>query len=84
MVTKANRVPREYLPHEGPDPKVPSVYDRPDLVARAFQGRLHALLDMITKLGVLGRVVAISYNMEWQARGLFDCASSISILICVC
>ena len=69
MTTSASRARKEYFPHEGPDPLVPSVYDRPDLVARAFQGRLNALLDIITKLGVLGRVRALTFNMEWQMRG---------------
>ena len=65
-----------YMAHEGPDPLVPTAFDRPDIVARAFQGRLNALLDVLTKLGVLGRVRAITYNVEWQARGAF-CSSSI-------
>ncbi|PPQ72835.1 hypothetical protein CVT24_012881 [Panaeolus cyanescens] len=45
-------------------------YDRPDLVSRVFQLKKEALLQDIIKHGVLGRVVAYVYTIEFQKRGL--------------
>ncbi|PPR07149.1 hypothetical protein CVT24_010778 [Panaeolus cyanescens] len=45
-------------------------YDRPDLVSRMFQLKKEALLEDILKHGVLGRVVAYVYTIEFQKRGL--------------
>jgi hypothetical protein len=44
--------------------------DRPDLVARVFHLKLSALLEDLLKKGVLGRVVAHMYVIEFQKRGL--------------
>jgi hypothetical protein len=44
--------------------------DRPDLVARIFRLKLSALLNNILTKGVLGRVVAHMYVIEFQKRGL--------------
>ena len=44
--------------------------DRPDLVARIFRLKLSALLNDILTKGVLGRVVAHMYVIEFQKRGL--------------
>ena len=43
---------------------------RPDLVARVFKGKLNALLKDLKQNGVLGRVVARLYVIEFQKRGL--------------
>jgi hypothetical protein len=45
-------------------------YDRPDLVARVFQLKKKAILDDIVKNGVLGKVAAYVYTIEFQKRGL--------------
>lgn len=44
--------------------------DRPDLVTRVFRLKLSALLDDLLVHGVLGRVVAHMYVIEFQKRGL--------------
>ena len=44
--------------------------DRPDLVARVFHLKLRALLDDLTRAGVLGKAVAWTYVVEFQKRGL--------------
>ena len=44
--------------------------DRPDLIARVFHIKLQSLLDDLTKAMVLGRVVAWTYVVEFQKRGL--------------
>lgn len=44
--------------------------DRPDLVTRVFRLKLAAMLNDILIKGVLGRVVAHMYVIEFQKRGL--------------
>lgn len=44
--------------------------DRPDLVARVFHMKLRALLHDLTKQHVLGRVIAWTWVVEFQKRGL--------------
>jgi hypothetical protein len=44
--------------------------DHPDLVARVFRIKLKKLLDLLLKDHVLGRVVAFTYVVEFQKRGL--------------
>ena len=56
-----------------PGSPLPSTFDRPDIVARCFAGRLHVLLHLITKLHILGRCVALHWSKEWQKRGGFFC-----------
>ncbi len=43
--------------------------DRPDIVARVFNQKVRALLEDIKK-GVLGRLDAYTYTVEFQKRGL--------------
>ncbi len=45
-------------------------YDRPDLVARVFHLKKKAILDDIVKNGVMGKVAAHVYTIEFQKRGL--------------
>ena len=45
-------------------------YNRPDLTARVFRHKLKALLQDVVRDGVLGRVVAWTYAVEFQKRGL--------------
>lgn len=45
-------------------------HDRPDLVARVFDIKKKALLEDVTKNGVLGRTVADIHVIEFQKRGL--------------
>ena len=47
-----------------------NVQDRPDLVARVFKLKKDQLLDDIIKEGILGKVVAYCWVIEWQKRGL--------------
>lgn len=47
-----------------------SYTDRPDLVARVFNLKKKALLEDITKHGILGRVIAHVHTIEFQKRGL--------------
>lgn len=44
--------------------------DRPDLVARVFQAKLSALLELLTVKHILGQVIGFTYVVEWQKRGL--------------
>jgi Helitron helicase-like domain at N-terminus len=44
--------------------------DRPDLVARVFQMKKQALLDLIRKDGIFGNHVASVWTVEFQKRGL--------------
>jgi len=44
--------------------------DRPDLTVRVFQLKLQALLDDIIKNSVLGKVIAYTWVIEFQKRGL--------------
>lgn len=44
--------------------------DRPDLVARVFKTKLNALLKELVECGVLGKVIAYVYTIEFQKRGL--------------
>lgn len=44
--------------------------DRPDLVARVYHLKLRALMDDLVQQGVLGKVKAHVYTVEWQKRGL--------------
>ncbi|MFY7752452.1 MAG: hypothetical protein ACOVQU_11725, partial [Exiguobacterium acetylicum] len=43
--------------------------DRPDLIARVFKGLLDRLITDI-KEGIFGKMVALVYSIEYQARGL--------------
>ena len=43
--------------------------DRPDLVARVFEGKLKALLKDLTENDILGKVIAYTYVIEFQKRG---------------
>lgn len=52
----------ELLPHQKAE-------DRPDLVARIFKLKLEQLYHDIKK-GVLGKIVAMVYTIEYQKRGL--------------
>ena len=47
-----------------------SAQDHPDLVARVFRIKLKKLLDLLLKDHVLGKVVAWTYVIEFQKRGL--------------
>ncbi|EUC59156.1 helitron helicase-like amino-terminal domain protein [Rhizoctonia solani AG-3 Rhs1AP] len=47
-----------------------AVSDRPDLAVRVFELKRRALLNDITKNGVLGRCTAHVYTIEFQKRGL--------------
>lgn len=47
-----------------------TAYDRPDLVTHVFQLKKKVLLHDILKEGVLGRVIAHVYTIEFQKRGL--------------
>ena len=47
--------------------------DRPDLCARVFNLKLRAMMDDIVNKGVLGKVVAYVYSIEFQKRGLPHC-----------
>lgn len=44
--------------------------DRPDIVARAFEQRVQALIDEIVKDKIFGTVIAHYGIEEWQKRGL--------------
>ena len=44
--------------------------NRPDIVSRVFNLKLHELLHDLTKLGVLGKAIAWSWVVEFQKRGL--------------
>lgn len=44
--------------------------DRPDIVARVFKIKLAALLKELVECGVLGKVIAYVYTIEFQKRGL--------------
>ena len=44
--------------------------DRPDVVATVFQLKLNELIDDIVDKHVLGRVLAYTYTIEFQKRGL--------------
>ena len=56
-------IQRELQPGQKPQ-------DRPDVVARAFKRRLDKLMKDLTAGGLLGKVVAWMYVIEWQKRGL--------------
>ena len=63
----ANPAWKEILESLGPNQRAA---DRPDLVARVFHIKLQALLDDLTKKAILGRVIAWTYVVEFQKRGL--------------
>lgn len=44
-------------------------WDRPDVVCRAFNGRLGAMIDLIRKQNVFGQVKGLTFNREYQMRG---------------
>uniref|UniRef100_A0A0L8GSB4 Helitron helicase-like domain-containing protein n=1 Tax=Octopus bimaculoides TaxID=37653 RepID=A0A0L8GSB4_OCTBM len=44
--------------------------ERPDLVARVFNIKLHELLNDIIKKHIFGRVTGYCYTIEFQKRGL--------------
>ncbi|XP_075500659.1 uncharacterized protein LOC142539244 isoform X1 [Primulina tabacum] len=46
------------------------VQNRPDLVARIFRAKLQVLKDELFKKAIFGRVVAYTYVIEFQKRGL--------------
>ena len=56
-------ITRELLPHQ-------TAYDRPDLVARVFQLKKKAIIDLVHKDGIFGTTVAYVYTIEFQKRGL--------------
>ena len=45
-----------------------NVYDRPDVSARVFKGKLDSLMKMLLQEHILGRVEAYFYSIEWQKR----------------
>ncbi|XP_044585994.1 uncharacterized protein LOC123266031 [Cotesia glomerata] len=47
-----------------------SASDRPDLVARVFNIKKDALINMIVKQSILGTVIAYNWVIEFQKRGL--------------
>jgi hypothetical protein len=47
-----------------------STEDIPDIISRIFRLKLKAILEMILKNGILGRVNAHMYTIEFQKRGL--------------
>ena len=51
------------LPHQ-------SFQDRPDIVSRVFRLKLEALIDDLLENGVLGKVIAHMYVIEFQKRAL--------------
>jgi Helitron helicase-like domain at N-terminus len=55
---------REHL-LPGQDPQ-----DRPDLIARVFKAKLEALKEQLFKEQELGNVIAWTYSIEFQKRGL--------------
>ena len=60
----------EALKCASPNEHAPSAKDRPDIVARVFQGHLLELLDDLVKKEVFGKVAAYFYSIEFQKRGL--------------
>ncbi|XP_058767402.1 uncharacterized protein LOC131641097 [Vicia villosa] len=44
--------------------------DRPDVISRVFKIKFDQLLSDLTKKGVLGKVLAYMYTIEFQKRGL--------------
>ena len=44
--------------------------DRPDLTSRVFRLKLKSLLELLVVHGVLGKVIAYAYTIEFQKRGL--------------
>ncbi|KAI5403741.1 hypothetical protein KIW84_051055 [Lathyrus oleraceus] len=44
--------------------------DRPDVISRIFKIKFDQLLSYLTKKGVLGKVLAYTYTIEFQKRGL--------------
>jgi hypothetical protein len=61
--SKWPEIQRELLPGQEPE-------DRNDLTARVFNLKLNELLEDLTKHHVLGRVIAFTYVIEYQKRGL--------------
>ncbi|XP_058732642.1 uncharacterized protein LOC131604199 [Vicia villosa] len=45
-------------------------HDRPDIISRVFKIKFDQLLTDLTKKGVLGKVLAYMYTIEFQKRGL--------------
>ncbi|XP_058780945.1 uncharacterized protein LOC131655055 [Vicia villosa] len=45
-------------------------HDRPDIISRVFKIKFDQLLTYLTKKGVLGKVLAYMYTIEFQKRGL--------------
>ena len=54
-----------------------TAYDRPDLVARVFNIKKNELIHDLVEKGVLGRVKAFIYTVEFQKRGY------VSVLVVV-
>lgn len=44
--------------------------DRHDITARVFRQKLKAIIDLIVKLRLFGKVRCYMYTIEWQKRGL--------------
>lgn len=44
--------------------------DRHDITARVFRQKLKAMMDLIVKLRLFGKVRCYMYSIEWQKRGL--------------
>jgi hypothetical protein len=53
--------------------------DRPDLVARVFDLKKDAMVEMVTKKKRFGEVDAFIYVIEWQHRGLPHCHMLITL-----
>lgn len=45
-------------------------HDRPDIVSRIFKMKFDQLMVDLTKKGILGKVLAYMYTIEFQKRGL--------------
>ncbi|OMO80354.1 DNA helicase PIF1, ATP-dependent [Corchorus olitorius] len=58
-----DEIKKALLPGDKPE-------DRPDIVARVFKLKLDALLDDLMKYHHFGKAKAVTYNVEFQKRGL--------------
>lgn len=45
-------------------------YDRHDIVARVFNGKVKKMMELLVKKRLYGQVLAHMYSIEWQKRGL--------------
>ena len=58
-----SEIKNELLPGQSPS-------DRPDLIARVFHEKVKEIMKLITKSGILGKVVGYVWTIEFQKRGL--------------